>query len=156
MVSLAELRACGLGDRAIEVRVEAGRLHPLHVGVFAVGHAGVPLEGRFLAAVKACGPSAVLSHYSAAVVWRLVEWDGRLVEVTIPGTAPREHRGLYAHRSLRLGDPDIHHRHGIPVTSPARTLVDLAGRLGFVPLRRAVREAQARGLASIPDILGCP
>ena len=153
VVSLEELRARGLGDRAIAFRVQSGRLHPLHVGVFAVGHPAVPLEGRFVAALKACGPAAVLSHYSAGVLWRLVEWDGRLVEVTIPGTAPRAHGGVYVHRSLRLGEEDIGLRHGIAVTSPERTLVDLAGVLGPTRLRRAVREAQALRLATIPEIL---
>ena len=71
VLSLAELRACGLAREAVGVRVRNGRLHPLHRGVYAVGHANVPLEGGFLAAVKACGPRAVLSHASAAALWGL-------------------------------------------------------------------------------------
>ena len=56
-----------------QIRVRNGRLHPLHRGVYAVGHPNLPLEGRFLAAVKACGPGAVLSHYSAAALWGFVD-----------------------------------------------------------------------------------
>src|SRR4249919_3056011 len=62
VVSLDELFACGLSRNAVSERVRGGRLHRIHCGVYAVGHENVPLEGRFLAAVKACGPSAVLSH----------------------------------------------------------------------------------------------
>jgi hypothetical protein len=54
---VADLRACGLSEAAIRRRVRDGRLHRLHLGVYAVGHPGVPLEGRFLAAVLACGPA---------------------------------------------------------------------------------------------------
>src|SRR5687768_13869102 len=66
VLSVAELRQCGLSDDAILTRVRRGNLHPLHRGVYAVGHRNVTVEGRFLAAVKACGPKAVLSHYCAA------------------------------------------------------------------------------------------
>ena len=54
-----------------------GRLHQFHRGVYAVGHPNLPLEGRLLAAVKACGPAAVLSHYSAAALWGFIDWDDR-------------------------------------------------------------------------------
>lgn len=153
VASLAQLRACQLTDEAIDGRVHAGHLHRLHVGVYAVGHPAVPVEGRFLAAVLACGDHAVLSHYAAAADWRLVRWDGRRVDVTVPGTAPRQHKGVLVHRSLRLGDADLAVHRGIPITTPARTLVDLASVLRGQALRRAVREAQVLGLATIPAIL---
>ena len=75
IVSLHELRECGLTRSAIHVRVWNGRLHPIHRRVYAVGHDNPPLEGRFLAAVKACGPRAVLSHWSAEAMWAFVRWD---------------------------------------------------------------------------------
>jgi putative AbiEi antitoxin of type IV toxin-antitoxin system len=68
VLSLAELEACGLTERAIAVRVRSGRLHRLHRGVYAVGHTGLTMRGRFLAAVKASGRGAVLSHLSAAAL----------------------------------------------------------------------------------------
>src|SRR5207247_6740475 len=85
VLSLDELRGCGLSRDAVSVRVRRGWLHPLHRGVYAVGHANPPLEGRFLAAVKACGPHAVLSHYSAAALWGFLAWDDRHREVTVVG-----------------------------------------------------------------------
>jgi hypothetical protein len=143
VLSLDELYACGLSRATVSKRVRNGRPHPLHRGVYAVGHPSVPLEGRFLAAVKACGPGAVLSHFSAATLWGFLEWDGRYPEVTFVGASTRKHPGLRIHRTTRL-DPDDATRHrGIPITSPARTLLDLAAALDHRPLRAATRRAQS-------------
>jgi very-short-patch-repair endonuclease len=157
VLSLDELFACGLSRHAVMVRVRNGRLHSLHRGVYAVGHANVPPQGRFLAAVKACGPGAVLSHVSAAALWGFVGWDDRHPEVTVVGTSPRSHRGVRVHRSLVLDRGDITRREGIPVTMPARTLLDLASVFDYSRLRRATRQAQSLRRVSIPqlvDILG--
>ena len=150
VLSTHELRACGLSLNAISVRVRNGRLHPLYRGVYATGHANVPLEGRFLAAVKACGPHAVLSHYSAAALYGLVRWDHRHPEVTT--THKRAHRGIHTHRSSVLEVRDVTRHKSIPTTTPARTLIDLATRLHYKPLRRSVREAQ-RSLVTIRAVL---
>jgi very-short-patch-repair endonuclease len=139
VVSADELRRCGLSYKAVEDRVRNGRLHLLHRGVYAVGHPNVPLEGRFLAAVKACGPTAVLSHFSAAALYELLPWDDRYPEVT--ATVMRSHRGIRTHRSSVLAVDDITRHKGIPITTPARTVVDLAAKLDYRPLRRAVRQA---------------
>ncbi|MEA2191579.1 MAG: hypothetical protein QOI73_1700 [Solirubrobacteraceae bacterium] len=69
MLSISELRACGLDGHAVARRVREGRLHRLHRGVYAVGHPGLTLRGRFRAAVLACGDAAVLSHFAAAAFW---------------------------------------------------------------------------------------
>ena len=143
VLSLAELRACGLSSDAIALRARNGRLHPVHRQVYAVGHANLPLEGRFLAAVKACGPHALLSHFSAAALWGFVTWDDRYPEVTVPGPGTRVHAGLRVHRSSSLAAADVARHDGIPLTSPVRTLLDLAAVLGERPLRRATRQAQA-------------
>jgi very-short-patch-repair endonuclease len=108
------------------------------------------MHGRFLAAVKACAPGAVLSHYSAAALYELVRWDDRYPEVTAP--AIRRHRGIRTHRSSMLAVEDVTRHKNIPVTTPARTLVDLAAILPYKPLRRAVREAQ-RKLVTVGQIL---
>jgi very-short-patch-repair endonuclease/predicted transcriptional regulator of viral defense system len=150
VVSLDELRACGLTERAVSRRVGAGRLHPLYRGVYAVGHTNLRLEGHLLAAVKACGPAAVVSHYSAAALYGLVKWDDRYPEVTAPRAAA--HRGIRAHRSA-LQREDLWARKGIPATTPARTLVDLSSLLPYDPLRRAAREAQAQKLVTIAEIV---
>jgi hypothetical protein len=118
-------------------------LHPLHRGVYAVGHANVPLNGRFLAAVEACGPTARLSHFSAAALWEIVAWDDRFPEVTVTGTS-RTHRGIRVHRSKRTDG--VTRRCGIPTTDPAQTLRDLSSMPQFKALRRATRKARSISL----------
>src|SRR3954466_7631715 len=124
VLSLSELRACGLSGHAIWVRVGNRRLPPLHRGVYAVGHANPPLEGIFLAAVKACGRGAVLSHFAAAALWGIVDWDYRLVEVTVPRDSSRMIDTVHVHRSLMLAAEDVRWHKGMRVTSPVRTLID--------------------------------
>jgi len=153
VLSLDELRGCGLSREAVSVRVRNGRLHPLHRGVYAVGHPGTTLEGRFLAAVKVCGSGAVLSHFSAAALWGLLRWEDRRIEVLVGGSGTRVHAGLRVHRTAYLGCDDVTCRHGVPVTSPVRTVLDLSSALGQRPLRRAVRQAQALRLAKPSEIV---
>jgi very-short-patch-repair endonuclease len=153
VLSIDELRACGLKPVAVAVRVRNGRLHPMHRAVYAVGHANPPLEGRFLAAVKACGAGAVLSHYSAAALWNYVEWDDRYPEVTVGGPSTRVHQGIRVHRSACLASEDVTRHKGIPVTSPQRTLLDLAAILDQRPLRRAVRQAQSLQRVHVRQLL---
>jgi elongation factor P len=143
VLSLDELFSCGLSRTEVKVRVRKGRLHPIHRGVYAVGHRKLPLEGRFLAAVKVCGPTAVLSHHSAAALWGFMPWEERHPEVTVLGTAPRAHPGLRIHRTTRLYLDDRSRHRGIPIASPARTLLDLAATLDHRPLRAATRRAQS-------------
>jgi very-short-patch-repair endonuclease len=153
VLSLDELRGCGLTRQAVLVRVRNGRLHPLHRGVYAVGHANPPLEGRWLAAVKACGDAAVLSHLSAAALWGIVPWEGGRPEVTVPGPGSRTHPGIRVHRSAHLEWPDRMRHRGIAITSPARTLLDIAAVLDQRSLRRAVRHAQAVRRVSVPQLV---
>jgi very-short-patch-repair endonuclease len=103
-----------------------------------------------MAAVLACGDGAVLSHRSAAALWALIEREHELPDVTAP-TRRRTH-GVAVHRG-RLEDEDkaIHQR--IPITSPARTLADLAHTLTTDDLTRAVREAQFLRLFHLPSVL---
>jgi hypothetical protein len=153
VLSVHELRALGLSDDAVAVRVRNGWLHPMHRGVYAVGHPNPPLEGRFLAAVKACGPHAVLSHFSAAALWEIVPWDGRWIEVTVRGNSHRAHGGVRVHRSRVLESWDVMRRAGIPVTSPARALLDIAATLDHRPLRRAVRQAQSLKRVNVRQLI---
>ncbi len=135
VLDLDELRSCGLTRQAVSKRVAAGRLFPKYRGVFAL----VPklsLEGMFLAAVKACGPGSVLSHFSCAVLRGWFRWDWRFPEVTAPN--PRTHEGIYTHRSTNIERVFLK---GIPVTPVLRTLTDLSATLPFAGLRRAVNEA---------------
>jgi hypothetical protein len=143
VVSAGELRELGIWGNAVSARVRRGWLHPLHRGVYAVGHANPPLQGLFLAAVKACGVGAVLSHFAAGAVLDLVRWDGRAPEVTVLGRTRRLHSGIRVHRTDTLTAADVVVRDRTPMTSPARTLVDLAACLDARQLRRAVRHAQS-------------
>jgi hypothetical protein len=157
VLSLDELRACGLSRNAVVVRARNGLLHRMHTAVYAVGHPNPPLEGRWLAAVKACGADAVLSHFSAAALWDLVRWDDRWPEVSVVGPGTRAHPGLRVHRTATLGVPDVTRHRGIPVTSPARTLLDLASLLDYRPLRRTVRQAQSLrrvNIQQLTEVLG--
>jgi hypothetical protein len=157
VLSLPELRSCGLTSHAIMRSVRNGHLHRLHAQIYAVGHANPPREGRFLAAVKACGPTAVLSHFSAAAQWGFVVWDERYPEVTVPGPSARIHTGLRVHRTSQLAPTDLSRHDGIPLTSPARTLLDLASVLDERPLRRAVRQAQSLqrvNVSQLVEVLG--
>ena len=152
VVDVDELRALGLTDKAIMGRVRAGWLHPLYKRVYAVGHRNLTFQGEILAAVKACGPGALASHYSAAALAGSVKWDGRRPEVLVAGPTARRHPGIRVHRTTRLEPRDVTRIHGIPATTAARTLVDLAAILPEKQLRRAVREAQSRKLTSLPQI----
>lgn len=138
VVDVRDLRRCGLSATAIAWRVASGRLFVQHRGVYSV-IPNLPLEGQFLAAVKACGRDAVLSHFSAGVLYGWFEWDGRYPEVTAP--RERAHPGIYSHRSAHI-ERTVYK--GIPVTTPVRTIVDLSGKLAYAGLRRAVNEALNR------------
>jgi hypothetical protein len=146
VVGTAQLHRCGLGSAGIRDWVRAGRLHRIHRGVYAVGHLGLGDAGRWMAAVLALGPGAVVSHASAAMLWRMLEPRPGIVHVTVPGPGGRARRqGLRIHRSSTLRAHHTTHRDGIPVTSPVRTLADLRrGPQG--PYRRALRQAEYLGL----------
>jgi hypothetical protein len=139
VLSRAELH--GLTRSAISTRARAGRLHRVHPGVYAVGHSALTMRGRFLAAVKACGDGAILSHFSAAALWDLVAYQpGR--EPDVIALVRRRIPGINAHQTRN--PPQVIRYDRIPVTTPARTLADLSSMLPFKPHRRAVREALGR------------
>jgi hypothetical protein len=142
VVAYCQLVKIGLGRGAIHHRVVVGRLHRLHVGVFAVGHTAVSLRGRWLAAVLACGPNAVLSHRSAAELWELRRSSRASIDVTAPGRRRQGPPQIAVHRARGLDRNDRTTRHRIPVTSVARTLLDLAEVVRPRELARALEEAE--------------
>lgn len=153
VASTVDLRACGLTRNQIARRHQAGHLHLLHRGVYAVGHPTPPWQGRLLAAVKACGPDAVASHFSAAALWGFFEYEeGRAPDVLVVGDCRRRHRGIRAHRTRRLSLRDRAVTQQVPVTSAARTLLDFAAALEGRPLRSAVRRAQGMRLVSVRQV----
>jgi predicted transcriptional regulator of viral defense system len=147
VVTLAQLFACGLSTSGAGRRVAAGRLHRVHRGVYAVGHVGLSNEGRWMAAVLACGPGAALSHRSAAELWKLLTPKVGLIHVTVPSYAGRARRARLAiHRSPSLQEAATTIEDGIAVTTVARTVTDLRGSVPAWELRRAIRQAEFLGL----------
>jgi hypothetical protein len=140
VVSRDQLRELGLSVEAIEGRLRRGRLHRVHQGVYSVGRPSVHGTGLLVAALLACGERAVLSHRSAAAVWCIRPSASRRVEVTAPDRRRRV-KGILVHRNqLDPGDTTEHEE--IPVTTPGRTLVDLADVLSRRALERAFDEAE--------------
>jgi hypothetical protein len=139
VVARAQLAALGLGARAIDHRLQRKRLHPLHRGVYAVGQRRLRREARWMAAVLAYGPGAVLSHRPGGAHWQLVS-DRGPCEVTVP-QARRSRPGIRVHQA-RLPADEITVHEGIPVTTVPRTLFDLAGVLPERQLERAINEAE--------------
>ena len=139
VVGRAQLRALGLGDDAIDWRVRKRRLHRVHRGVYVVGYPHLTRNGSFMAAVIACGERAALSHFSAAVLWGMLKDGGGAIHVTTP--VGRERPDLVVHRAP-LAEGEIRKRAGIAVTTPARTLIDLADVAPRRTLERAIDEAE--------------
>lgn len=149
VVSRAELEACGLSAAQVRTLVARGHLHLLHRGVYAVGHRNVTTEGRFLAAVKACGTDAVLSHYAAACFRGWLKFDGRPIDVTAP--TKRRRPTIKTHRSDLIERELVRQ---IPVTPRVRTITDLARVEGERTVKRALRQAKftAQELELLPRI----
>ena len=152
VVAWRQLIAAGLGRGAIATRIAAGRLHPLHVGVYAVGHTVVPREGRWLGAVLAFEEGAVLSHRSAAELWGLVNKTDLPPHVTSAQRTLRGRPRIHLHR-VRALDPELVTSVArIPATGVPRTLLDLAGVRHPTLLRRAWEGAQRLGLLDVSAV----
>jgi hypothetical protein len=155
LVTRAQLASVGLGDHAIDTRLLNGRLHPVHRGVYLVGHTNALPHAPEMAAVLACGPGAVVSHRSAALLWALLAFEAReharawrRVEVTVAGRDPGLKPGIHVHRVRALDPRETRACDGIPITTPARTLLDLAMTASTWELERATAEAFRRRLTS--------
>jgi very-short-patch-repair endonuclease len=152
VVSTAQLRAAGLGRGAIASGVRRGWLHPYLHGVYAVGHERVTHEGRLWAAVLATG--GVLSHKSAAAAWDLIPRAGGPVDVTVTSAA-HTRKGIRVHRTKTLSLNDVvRDQDGLPRTSVARTLTDLADVLNDRQLQRAIERAEIRRILDVKDLPG--
>jgi hypothetical protein len=153
VVAIDQLRALGLGRQSIGHRLAIGRLHAIHRGIYAVGHGGLTLRGRWTAAVLACGCDAVLSHRAAAALWGLRE--SARIDVTVPGNRRRPSGSIVVHRSAIPAD-ETTVVDGIPVTTIPRTLLDLAAVVSPARVARAAHEAEVRRLGdvlSLADII---
>jgi very-short-patch-repair endonuclease/predicted transcriptional regulator of viral defense system len=146
VLTLAELLACGLTRREVEVRVAQGHLHRIHRGVYAVGHAGLTQEGVWLAAVKAAGPGALLSHTPAALHYGIVEGESHVPVVTV--RSRRTVQGVRVRRTRDLHPLDEWRHRGIPITTPERVVMDLAATYTDGEVRRAMSRAQSLKLTN--------
>jgi very-short-patch-repair endonuclease len=154
VITRSQVLAAGIGDTGIEERIRTGRLLRLHRGVFAVGHRELRRQGHWIAAVLACGPGAVLSHASGAALWGFRRSASAYVDVTVPSRAGRLRRkGLRVHRSGRLAAKDVTVHERIPVTTVARTLLDLADVLPPQALKRAVDEAEYLRILDLTSLI---
>lgn len=140
VVTGAQLQGLGLDQSAIARRVAQGRLRRLHRGVFLVG----PIEAELTAptaAVLACGEGAVLGGRTAAAIWGLIDRRGSTIDVLTTRRA-RSRPGIRIHRTSSLDARDVTRHQGIPITRPARTLLDLAVTASAAELDRAIEQAQ--------------
>src|SRR5262245_58804446 len=153
VVARRQLLGLGLSPKVVERRVAAGRLHVLWRGIYAVGRPTVTTRGWWMAAVLACGDRSLLSHESAAALWGLREMNtvaegGRarpaLIHVSVTEDPSRRLAGIRAHRRGGLDESERTEREGIPVTTPGRTLIDLAA---LPPAQRAGGSGELGGQA---------
>lgn len=154
VLSRRDLLGLGFSDKGIKHRVSTGRLHPVAAGVYAVGRPELTPDGRWMAAVLACGDLAALSHRSAAELWGIGREKDRRIDVTIRRDAKITRRGIKVRRRSTLPEQSVTWRRGIPVTNPTQTLIDLATELKPLRLERAVNQADVHDLVD-PETLRC-
>jgi very-short-patch-repair endonuclease len=154
VVARRQLVELGLTDARIKGRIDRGRLHVVHRGVYAVGHRLLSQHGRWMAAVLFGGPEAVLSHRSAAELWGIASRGSRAIDVT-RRRGWRSSPGIVVHRNSISAD-EIEAVAGIPCTCVPRTSLDLAGSSSRDALERAINQIEVRRLThalSIYDLL---
>lgn len=143
VVSYGQLIEVGLSGSTIARWIHAGHLHRLHRGVYAVGHPNVGRNGRWMAAVLACGPLAALSHGATARLWSIDRSTGTgAIHVSIPPSCRRSPAGLIVHRPRHLEPVDLTSRSSIPTTTASRALFDQASFLSANALRKQFEQAE--------------
>lgn len=148
-----QLLEAGVTVAAIDYALRTGRLRQVHRGVYMLGGAAVCIEARWVAAVLACGPGAVLSHRDAAALWGLLLPSRRkLVDVTTPKRSRGTQAGIDLHRTRTLPSSSLTVQRAIPVTTVSRTLIDLTEVSPDNHLRRAVDEADRLGWLNLRDL----
>ncbi len=155
VIGRSQLVEQGLGEDAIEYRLRAGRLHRLCPGAYAVGHRMLSREARWMAVVLAAGPSAVLSHRSAAALWRIRDPGGGPIEITSPRKT--RSRGEIRRHCARLPPDEVTVQDGIRVTTVPRTIFDLAAVSRPEAVESALRQAEYLRLydsLSLEDLIG--
>ena len=139
----------GMTARQLHDRLGSGLLVPVHPGVYRLPGAARTTEQALLAACMAAGPGAVGSHRSAAGLWGLRGVEMGDPEITVPGSRRPELRGVRVHRTDRLDPVDVSRRQRIPVTTPARTLLDLGAVVPALVVESALEDALMRRLVTV-------
>jgi hypothetical protein len=152
VLSRRDLLTLGFSDEAIQHRLKRGRLHRIVPGVYAVGRRRLSREGRWMAAVLACGPGAALSHRSAAALWKFGKEHEDYIDVTVRRSSEARIRGIRCHRRPTLPPGAVTARQNVPLTQPVQTFLDLATVTGPKGLERAINEADKRDVID-PDAL---
>jgi very-short-patch-repair endonuclease len=152
IVTRHQLLGLGFGPRSIEHRIAQGRLHHVMHGIYAVGWPTLTPKRRWMAAVLASGAGAMLSHRSAAALWGIAKERPGRIDISVRRRCELRRPGLHIRSRTALAAADILEHEGIPVTSPTRTLVDLATELSPLGIERAVNEADKRDLVN-PETL---
>jgi predicted transcriptional regulator of viral defense system len=149
VVALSQLREIGLSESAIRSRAARGRLHRVHAGIYAVGHRRLTRKGHWMAAVLACGPGAALSHRAAGALLGIRPAARRGIEVTAPRRRQRPGIDTYVAKLTRA---DVTTVDGIPCTTAARTLLDLAAVVDRQSLEKAINEAEVLQLFDLKAV----
>jgi very-short-patch-repair endonuclease len=152
VITREQLIASGLGRGAIEHRVNAAWMQRMHQGVYLIGPAPPTLMARVRAAAMACGADAMVSHRSAAEMFGLLSETEGEVHVTVAGRNPHRQAGIRIHRVARLPRHEVTKMRGIPVTSVARTIADLAATEPENDVEHAFQEALYRKLVVPPAL----
>jgi very-short-patch-repair endonuclease len=151
LVTTRQLQTVGLSDEAISRWASTGRIRPVFRAVFTLGHARISTQARMRAAALAC-PGAVISHRSVAALLGFGKTAPVVVDL-IPGEQRgRKIDGIKPHRVPFPGRSEWGYVNGIPVTSVARTIVDLAGVQGEKQLRESVERAATERLLDVAAI----
>jgi very-short-patch-repair endonuclease len=150
-VTYEQLLQAGLQHSGIGRRSDRGLLHRIHRGIYVPGHEALADRARETAAILATGEKAVISHASAASLWGFAAAEEEDVHVTVVGRRRRSRPGLVVHYASSLDARDIRQLHGLPLTSPARTIVDLAAT-SYRDLDRAFGDAHAQRLVTAREI----
>jgi predicted transcriptional regulator of viral defense system len=146
VITLEQLEARGLSVQAVHERLVVGRLHRIHQTVYSLTPRVMTERGKFMAAVLACGPDAVLSHRSAAYLWGLVDSWEEPIDVTAPNRRGRSPEGVAAHRDGSLQPIDKTTRYGIPCSGVARTVLDFAAVAPEWEVRKVIAQAEILGI----------
>ncbi|HVS99572.1 MAG TPA: hypothetical protein VHE08_03570 [Solirubrobacterales bacterium] len=152
VVSRHQIRRLGLSEDQINGWLTTSRLRPVFRGVYAVGSSAIPERGRIRAALLVCGPKALVSHRSAAFLLGIGERSPKVIDVIAPGKRGRAVDGIRVHDVPYPTPPELVRVGGIPCTSVARTVVDLAGTYGDRQLRETVERAATERLLDLAAI----